>query len=94
MADRFSPVVLLGPLANYLFLRCVGGDKQTEASQEERYRVEDPQKHAQLHESRRRQNSFWPSYQDMCNPWTLVIAGCGVIGIVAEEVLRTACDMH
>ncbi|KAJ5183805.1 hypothetical protein N7492_001421 [Penicillium capsulatum] len=94
MADRFSPVVLLGPLANYLFLRYVGGDKQTEDSQEERYKVEDAQKYKQLQDSRQQQNSFWPSTQVLCQPWALVVAGCGLFGIVAEEILRKACDMH
>lgn len=94
MANSFHPVVLLGPLANYLFLRCVGGDKQTEASQAKRYEESDPHKYKQLQEWRQEQNSFWPSVRELANPWALALAGCGLIGVFVEESLRTACDVR
>ena len=39
ITNNFNPLVFLGPLTNYLFLRFVGGDKQTEQSQEERWAI-------------------------------------------------------
>lgn len=92
-ADSFNPIVLLGPVANYVFLRFVGGDKQTEESQEVRYQVNDPTKYQQMREWRQENNSFWPSVRDLANPWALAVAGCGLIGVVVEEVLRTTCVM-
>ena len=82
MAGRFNPVVILGPLANYLFLRFVGGDKQTEASQEERYQSEDPHKYEQLRQWQREKNSFWPDLRNLVNQWALAVAGCKFIGVV------------
>ncbi|KAJ5124943.1 uncharacterized protein N7515_008768 [Penicillium bovifimosum] len=93
MAGSFSPVVLLGPLANYLFLRGMGGDKQTEASQEERYKSDDPHKYEQLQQWRKEKNSFWPAMRDLVNPWALAVAGCGFIAVVIEEGFRGAYDM-
>lgn len=84
--------MLLGPIANYLFLRCVGGDKQAEASQMERYRSRDANKYQQLTEWRKENNSFWSAFRDLCSPWTLAIAGCGFIGVMVEEGLRSASD--
>lgn len=86
--------MLLGPLANYVFLRCVGGDKQTEDSQEERYKTKDLHKYVQLREWRREQNSFWPSLRDLTNPWALAIAACGLIGVVLEETVRRTFVMR
>ncbi|KAJ5675175.1 uncharacterized protein N7477_005109 [Penicillium maclennaniae] len=93
LADSFNPIVILGPLANYAFLRYVGGDKQTEESQEVRYQVNDPHKYQQFKQWRREKNSFWPSMRDLLNPWTLAVAGCGLIGVVVEESLRATCTV-
>ncbi|KAJ5971395.1 uncharacterized protein N7479_001313 [Penicillium vulpinum] len=93
MAGPFNPVIILGPMANYLFLRFVGGDKQTEASQEERYKSDDPHNYGQLRQWQREKNSIWPGLQDLVNPWALAVAGCGFIAVVIEEGLRGAYDM-
>jgi hypothetical protein len=93
-ADSFNPIMLLGPLTNYVFLRFVGGDKQTEESQEVRYQVNDPQKYQQLRKWRQEKNSFWPSLRDLKNPWALAAVGSGLIGVVVEEVLRTTLVMR
>lgn len=93
MAGPFNPVVILGPVANYLFLRFVSGDKETEASQEERYKSQDPHKYEQLRQWKREKNSFWPDLRDLVNPWALAVAGCGFIGVVIEEGFRGAYDM-
>ncbi|KAI9925055.1 hypothetical protein ASPWEDRAFT_118486 [Aspergillus wentii DTO 134E9] len=87
-ANTFNPLVLLGPIANYVYLRFVGGDKQNEASQEERYEKEDPQKYAQLLSWRNEKNSFWPSVSELANPWTWAVLGSGFIGVFVEETAR------
>jgi steroid 5-alpha reductase family enzyme len=93
MAGFWNPIVLLGPIANYLFLRVVGGDKQTEASQEERYKYQDSHKYEQLKQWQKENNSFWPGLRDLVNPWALAVAGCGFIAVVVEEALRGTFDM-
>lgn len=45
-SDMLAPIELLGSLANYAFLRYLGGDKATETSQERRYSVSSLEKHA------------------------------------------------
>ncbi|KAF7182950.1 hypothetical protein CNMCM7691_002694 [Aspergillus felis] len=89
-ANTFNPLVLLGPIANYVFLRVVGGDAQNEASQEERYRTQDPHKYAQLQAWRREKNSFWPALSELANPWTWAVVASGLVGVVVEEVVRSS----
>ena len=88
-SDMLAPIELLGPLANYAFLRYFGGDKENETSQEERYKLADPQKEQELVEWRKEKNSFWPQMQEFGNKWTWVVIGCGALGVVIEEGLRT-----
>lgn len=87
-ANKFNPIILLGPVANYIYLRCVGGDKQNEASQEKRYKAEDQEKRLQLHAWKREKNSFWPGLSELANPWTWLVLGGGVVGLFVEEVVR------
>lgn len=93
MSNSFNPIVLIGPLANYLFLRYVSGDKQTEASQEDRYPRDDPKKFTQLQQWRDENNSFWPSLHDLTKPWALAVGACGLIGVFVEETVRTSFEM-
>ncbi|KAF9889430.1 hypothetical protein FE257_007332 [Aspergillus nanangensis] len=88
VANSFNPVVLLGPIANYVYLRVVGGDAQNEPSQEERYKSQDPHKYAQLQTWRREKNSFWPSLSELANPWTWVVYASGLVAVVVEEGFR------
>jgi hypothetical protein len=83
----FHPLALLGTQANYIFLRAISGDKESEASQEERYKAEDPVKLDQLETRRTEKNGFWPRLQEIANPCTWVVVGAGGIGIVAEKLL-------
>lgn len=53
-AGCFHPLALLGTLANYIFLRAIGGDKENEANREERYKDQDPVKLDQLETWRRK----------------------------------------
>ncbi|PYI29195.1 DUF1295 domain protein [Aspergillus indologenus CBS 114.80] len=87
-ATNFNPLVILGPLTNYVFLRFVGGDKMTEASQEDRYKTADLHKYDQLQEWKSKKNSFWPGFKEIVNPWTWAVVGFGVVGVVVEEGLR------
>ncbi|KAH0353623.1 DUF1295-domain-containing protein, partial [Aureobasidium melanogenum] len=84
----FNPLSLVGPLANYAFLRFIGGDKQNEESQEQRYKTEAPKKYAQLEEWRASKNSFWPALREVTNPWSLALVGIGAVGVLAERGLR------
>ncbi|KAI4781930.1 DUF1295-domain-containing protein [Aureobasidium sp. EXF-3400] len=84
----FNPLSLVGPLANYAFLRFIGGDKQNEESQEQRYKTEAPKKYAQLEEWRANKNSFWPALREVTNPWSLALVGIGAVGVLAERGLR------
>lgn len=85
----FHPALFVSPAANYLFLRFVGGDKQNEAGQEERYSEFDPTKDAQLKEYRKTKNAFWPSFGEFTNAWTWAVLGAGALGVAVEKGLRT-----
>ncbi|KAF2141201.1 uncharacterized protein K452DRAFT_359005 [Aplosporella prunicola CBS 121167] len=87
-AGILHPLALLGPVANYVFLRFIGGDKENEATQEKRYAKENPLKLQQLQEWRREKNSFWPSLKEVTNPWYLGILAAGVGGAVVERGIR------
>ncbi|RMZ07296.1 hypothetical protein D0862_04324 [Hortaea werneckii] len=87
-ARLFTPLQVLGPVANYLFLRLIGGDKQNEEYQLERYSKHNPTKHQQLQQWRAEKNSFWPRLREIGNPWTLAVIGVGMLGAVAEFSLE------
>ncbi|CAG8061477.1 unnamed protein product [Penicillium salamii] len=93
MAGMWNPTVLLGPIMNYIFLRLVGGDKQTEASQLERYKSGDPLKYNQLVQWRKENNSFWPALRELASPWAFTVLGCGFISVVVEEGLRGSFEL-
>ncbi|KAH9826645.1 DUF1295-domain-containing protein [Teratosphaeria destructans] len=84
----FSPWMLLGPVANYAFLRFIGGDKENEASQLERYSAQNPKKYAQLRSWQQTENSFWPSLVQVANPWTIAVVGVGALGAFAQSYLE------
>lgn len=87
-AGLMHPLTLLGPAANYVFLRYVSGDKENEASQEKKYRTENQTKYAQLQEYKTEKNSFWPKLNELGNSWLWVVVGAGVGGVVLEKSLR------
>ena len=88
-SDMLAPIELLGPIANYLFLRYVGGDKQLESYQEEKYAKEEPVKKAELDSWKNGdKNSIWPNVQEVQNPWVWAVIGAGVAGVALEEGLR------
>jgi steroid 5-alpha reductase family enzyme len=87
-AGILHPVTVLGPIANYVFLRFIGGDKQNEESQEERYSKHDAVKAEEFKEYREQKNSFWPKPEELSNGWTLGMMAAGVAGVVLERALR------
>lgn len=84
----FNPLLFVGPLANYIFLRYVGGDKENEASQEERYKTQDQEKYYELLHWRAEKNSFWPKLREFANPWMMAVVGIGGFGVLAERYFR------
>ena len=77
-AGLFHPLAALGPIVNYVFLRFVGGDRENEQSQAERYAKEDPVKALQFQDYQREKNSFWPDLKEASNKWTwIVVCWCG-----------------
>ncbi|KAK6212125.1 DUF1295 domain protein [Colletotrichum tabaci] len=86
-AGMLHPLAALGPVFNYFILRYLGGDKENEASQEERYAKENPLKFQQLQEYKRDKNSFWPSLSEYDNKWVLTVAAVGAAGVVVERGL-------
>ncbi|ROV98326.1 hypothetical protein VMCG_07182 [Cytospora schulzeri] len=86
-SGKLHPITILGPVANYAFLRYVGGDAQNEAYQEKKY-AKNPVKASQFAEYRQTKNSFWPNVQEGKNPWTLAVLGAGAAGLVVERIVR------
>ncbi|KAL4925981.1 DUF1295 domain protein [Aspergillus undulatus] len=87
-AGLFHPLTALGPIANHVFLRFIGGDAENEQTQEERYAKEDPVKARQFDEYRAEKNSFWPGLKEITNKWSWVVIGAGVAGVVLERGVR------
>jgi hypothetical protein len=88
-SDMLAPVELLGPIANYAFLRYFGGDAEKEKHQERRYSASHPEKFAELEKFREDKNSFWPRTEELSNKWLWTVLGIGGLGVVVEETLRT-----
>ncbi|KAF5503261.1 hypothetical protein CGCF413_v005843 [Colletotrichum fructicola] len=86
-AGMLHPLAVLGPIFNYIILRYLGGDKENEASQEERYAKTSPVKLQQLREYRAEKNSFWPAVKEANNKWVWIVAGAGVVGAAVERGL-------
>ncbi|KAL4876714.1 hypothetical protein BJY04DRAFT_199643 [Aspergillus karnatakaensis] len=88
-AGLFHPLTALGPIANYVFLRFVGGDRENEQTQAERYEKEDPVKAAEFAQYRAEKNSFWPDVRELGNKYTWGVLLAGVGGVVLERGLRS-----
>lgn len=88
-SDMLAPVELLGPLANYVFLRYFGGDKEKESYQTRRYSESNPEKLRELEKFREEKNAFWPQTKELSNPWLWTVLGVGAAGVAVEEFLRT-----
>lgn len=80
--------MLLAPLANYAFLRYVGGETENEKNQEEKYLIIDAKKLRDLRRYQIEKNSFWPSLIEVKNHWTWIVVAAGVVGVGAEWAVR------
>lgn len=80
--------MVLAPLANYMFLRYVGGDGQNERSQEERYETKDLKKAKDFKAYKREKNSFWPGVEELQNKWTWIVVVGGAVGVLGEWGVR------
>ncbi|RYN59245.1 hypothetical protein AA0118_g6802 [Alternaria tenuissima] len=87
-SDMLAPVELLGPAANYAFLRFFGGDAEKEKHQERRYSASQPDKFRELEKFRADKNAFWPSVDELSNKWLWTVLGVGGLGIAVEQTLR------
>ncbi|KAM0489904.1 hypothetical protein ACHAP8_012120 [Fusarium lateritium] len=87
-AGILHPITVLGPIANYVFLRFIGGDKQNEESQAERYSKHDAVKAEDFKQYQEQKNSFWPKPEEISNGWTVGVLAAGVVGVVLERSLR------
>jgi hypothetical protein len=84
-----APVELLGPIANYIFIRHIGGDKKMGASHDEHYAKDNPTMKADFEVWRQQKNSFWPDLEATKNKWTWIVIGCGAAGVALEQAFRT-----
>lgn len=87
-SDMLAPIEVLGGIANYLFLRYVGGDRQTEAHQERRYSQTNPEKHADFRRFQESHNSVWPGAEVITNKWLWYVVGAGVAGATLEQAVH------
>ncbi|KXJ91777.1 hypothetical protein Micbo1qcDRAFT_223886 [Microdochium bolleyi] len=87
-AGAMHPLAVLGPIANYVFLRYVGGDRENEESQAERYTKESPAKAQQFAQYKREKNSFWPDVTELQNQWAWVVVAVGAGGVVLEQGVK------
>jgi len=87
-SDMLAPIELLGPAANYAFLRFFGGDAEKEKHQKRRYSASQPDKFRELEKFRADKNAFWPSADELSNKWLWTVLGVGGLGIAVEQTLR------
>ncbi|KAI8631777.1 DUF1295-domain-containing protein [Xylariaceae sp. FL1651] len=87
-SDMLAPIEILGCLANYLFLRYVGGDKQTERHQARRYSESHPEKFADFQRLKESHNSFWPKADVLTNKWLWIVVGAGAAGAAVEQAIH------
>ncbi|KAH8673523.1 hypothetical protein BX600DRAFT_206965 [Xylariales sp. PMI_506] len=87
-SDLLAPIEILGSVANYLFLRYIGGAKKTEAHQERRYSQSSLEKHADFQKFKQTHNSVWPKAEVLSNQWFWIVVGAGAAGAVVEQVVN------
>lgn len=73
----------------YRFPQLLTNSRQNEEYQKERYSKDDPNKYLEFQEYRRQKNSFWPSFSELVNPWSLVCIGTGAAVAGVEYLLET-----
>ncbi|KZT59074.1 DUF1295-domain-containing protein [Calocera cornea HHB12733] len=78
---------LLGPAANYVYLRFVGGDSG-EGESVGQYAREDTRKWIDWKNWAKEVNSFWPGLNTVANKWSYIVLACGAGTVVLERALR------
>ena len=79
----FQPLVLLGPLANYGFLRYMGGNKENESSQGEPYeKADNEEKMQDLRKADEEKKSFLAAPGEIKKPWLWTFVRLGAIAVV------------
>ncbi|KAI1134036.1 DUF1295-domain-containing protein [Hypoxylon sp. FL0543] len=86
---QLHPLTVIGPIANYIFLRYIGGDKENEENQEKRYSKENPVKYQQLQQYKQTKNSFWPGLAEVSNKWLWTVAAVGAGSVALERSLHS-----
>ena len=85
--------MLLGPVANWFFLRYYGGDKENEAAQTERYKRHNALKYQELELWKTEKNSVWPDAREVLNPWVWGCVGFGSLLGLTEEIVKGWYDV-
>ncbi|KAK6507442.1 hypothetical protein TWF481_005874 [Arthrobotrys musiformis] len=86
----FNPIMFVGPIANYIFLRFIAGDKENERYQMKKYEKESAEKYEEYKQWKREKNSFWPGFGEVGNLWTWVVISIGGAAAVGEFYGRRA----
>ncbi|KDQ55807.1 hypothetical protein JAAARDRAFT_37230 [Jaapia argillacea MUCL 33604] len=85
----FHPLFFLGPLFNYIFLRYMSGDRETESYQQKRYEeTSDFVKLQSFSDYRAEKNAFWPRSEELRNSWSWIVVALGVTGVGLERIVR------
>ncbi|KAI5862513.1 DUF1295-domain-containing protein [Durotheca rogersii] len=84
-AGQLHPLTLVGPVANYVFLRFIRGDRENEKNQEKRYSRENPVKYQELQQYKSAKNSFWPGPAEIGNKWLWAVVAAGASAVVVER---------
>ncbi|KAK3323193.1 hypothetical protein B0T19DRAFT_462521 [Cercophora scortea] len=86
-SDMLAWIELLGPVANYIFLRFFGGTKEAEKRHAKKYIIENVSKKVDFDRYRQEINAFWPDQKQISNKWSWIVVGSGVAGSVLEGIL-------
>ncbi|KAK3688823.1 hypothetical protein B0T22DRAFT_535912 [Podospora appendiculata] len=86
-SDMLAWIELLGPVANYVFLRFFGGTKEAEKRQSKKYIIENVSKKVDFDRYRQEINAFWPDQKQISNKWSWIVVGSAVAGSVLEGIL-------
>jgi steroid 5-alpha reductase family enzyme len=86
-SDMLAPIEILGAVANYVFLRHVGGDQQTERDLARRYSENNQEKFNDFQKFRETHNSVWPKADVLTNKWLWILVGAGAVGVAIERIV-------
>ncbi|KAL0569644.1 hypothetical protein V5O48_012328 [Marasmius crinis-equi] len=87
-SNMLVPVEIFSSIVNYLFLRRIEGDKQTEACQEQRYSHSNREKYEDLRRFHKSHNAVWPKLDVLTSKWFWALVGAGVAGVATEKAIN------